>query len=166
MQIARRQKANERNAIHNIKKRTLFFHQDLNYQKMTLRENFPSEGSEYLGGQSDGWEYRTVFSGMNLSYSYDMVKAFLQEEGYGDIPIPISIEDLVLFRLPTRNRQILLFEDNGYVHFPIKILFPIDGRQKRKLTLYIYNEKKEDALLRFFRKGIYQSDIFRQVINK
>lgn len=127
---------------------------------MALRDGFPPEGLEYVGGESDGFEYRTVFSGMNLKYSYDMIKAFLEEEGYGDIPIPKSEQALNLFRLPTRNRQILMFEDNGYVHFPIKILFPVDGRNKRKLILCIYNEEEEDALLRFHRKGKYQADVF------
>lgn len=131
---------------------------------MALRDGFPPEGLEYVGGESDGWEYKTVFSGMNLKYSYDMVKSFLDEEGYSDIPIPKSAAELDLFRLPTRNRQILLFEDNGYIHFPIKILFPVDGRNKRKLTLCIYKEDAEDAVLRFHRKGKYQADIFGQVI--
>jgi len=131
---------------------------------MALRDGFPPEGLEYVGGESDGFEYRTVFSGMNLKYSYDMIKAFLLEEGYEDVPIPKTAEELNLFRLPTRNRQILLFEDNGYAHFPIKILFPVDGRNKRKLILSIYNEQTEDALLRFHRKGKYQADIFGQVI--
>lgn len=130
---------------------------------MALRDGFPPEGLEYVGGESNGWEYRTVFSGMNLKYSYDMVKTFLDEEGYGDIPIPKSVKDLELFRLPTRNRQILLFEENGYQHFPIKILFPLDGRNKRKLTLCIYNEAVEDALLRFHHKGKYQNDVFGKV---
>ena len=92
---------------------------------MALRDGFPPEGLEYVGGESDGFEYRTVFSGMNLKYSYDMIKAFLVEEGYEDVPIPKTVEELNLFRLPTRNRQILLFEDNGYVHNPVKILFPL-----------------------------------------
>ncbi len=131
---------------------------------MALRDGFPPEGLEYVGGESDGFEYKTVFSGMNLKYSYDMIKAFLIEEGYEDVPIPKTEEELNLFRLPTRNRQILLFEDNGYAHFPVKILFPVDGRNKRKLILSIYNEEAEDALLRFHRKGKYQTDIFGQVI--
>lgn len=131
---------------------------------MALRDGFPPEGLEYVGGESDGWEYKTVFSGMNLKYSYDMIKAFLEEEGYGDVPIPKNAVELEYFRLPTRNRQILLFEENGYIHFPIKILFPVDGRNKRKLTLSVYNENEEDALLRFHRKGKYHTDVFGQVI--
>lgn len=131
---------------------------------MALRDGFPPEGLEYVGGESDGWEYRTVFSGMNLKYSYDMIKAFLEEEGYGDVPIPKDATELEYFRLPTRNRQILLFEENGYIHFPIKILFPVDGRNKRKLTLCVYNENMEDVLLRFHRKGKYRTDVFGQVI--
>ena len=49
---------------------------------MALRDGFPPEGLEYVGGESDGFEYKTIFSGMNLKYSYDMIKAFLVEEGY------------------------------------------------------------------------------------
>lgn len=118
---------------------------------MPLREEFPPADSDYLGGSSDGYEYRTTFAGMNLGHTYEMIKQFLIEEGYGDIPLPHSDEDLLLFRLPTRNKQILLFEDNGYVHNPIKILFPIDRRKKKTLTLCIYNESYPDHLLRFHR---------------
>ncbi|NBU35509.1 MAG: hypothetical protein EBS35_02920 [Bacteroidetes bacterium] len=119
---------------------------------MRLRESFPEAGSEYLGGESDGYEYRTAFSGSSLRSSYEMVKSFLQEEGYGDVPIPSSIEELTYFRLSTRNRQILLFEDNGYCHNPIKILFPLDRRKRRILFLHIYNEKDPHHLLKFHRK--------------
>ncbi|MEM1326868.1 MAG: hypothetical protein AAGI23_12985 [Bacteroidota bacterium] len=118
---------------------------------MALRNEFPVAGSNYLGGESDGWEYKTTFAGSNLAATYDMVRQFLQEEGYADIPIPKNAEDLKLFRIPTRNKQILLFEDNGYVHNPIKILFPLDGRKKRILTLCLYNEAVDNHLLRFHR---------------
>ncbi|MBX2874674.1 MAG: hypothetical protein KTR30_21305 [Saprospiraceae bacterium] len=118
---------------------------------MPLRNEFPPAGSDYLGGASDGYEYRTTFSGMNLRHTFEMVKQFLKEEGYDDVPLPRTEEELLLFRLPTRNKQILLFEDNGYVHNPIKILFPIDRRKKKILTLCIYNEQYPDHLLRFHR---------------
>lgn len=119
---------------------------------MALREEFPPAGADYLGGESDGCVYRTVFSGSNLEQTFQMVRIFLKEEGYGDVPLPADAEELSLFRLPTRNRQILLFEDNGYVHNPVKILFPNDRRQKRTLILEIYNEQAEGHLLRFHRK--------------
>lgn len=118
---------------------------------MALREAFPPVGSDYLGGESDGWEYKTVFAGSTLAHTYDMVRQFLQEEGYEDVPIPKSADELLLFRIPTRNKQILMFEDNGYVHNPIKILFPIDQRKKRILILCVYNESVENHLLRFHR---------------
>ncbi|MEZ5042614.1 MAG: hypothetical protein R2828_22140 [Saprospiraceae bacterium] len=118
---------------------------------MPLREDFPPAGSNYLGGSSDGYEYKTTFSGTNLAHTYEMILQFLKEEGYNNIPLPRNEEELSLFRIPTRNRQILLFEDNGYVHNPIKILFPIDRRQKKTLTLCIYNEHYPDHLLRFHR---------------
>jgi len=118
---------------------------------MSLREDFPPAGSDYLDGESDGYEYRTLFAGASLGHSYAMVCAFLREEGYAEVPVPASVEDLLLFRLPTRNGQILLFEDNGYVHNPVKILFPNDGRKKNTLILCLYNEKDPQHLLKFHR---------------
>lgn len=118
---------------------------------MALRNQFPPKGSDYLGGSSDGYEYRSVFSGSNLELTYEMIRQFLKEEGYKDIPLPKDVEELKLFKLPTRNRQILMFEDNGYVHNPIKILFPKDGRKKKMLILCIYNEQDEKHLLKFHR---------------
>jgi hypothetical protein len=118
---------------------------------MALRDNFPPAGTDYLGGESDGYEYRTVFAGASLERSYEMIAQFLKEEGYGDIPLPRNAEELKLFRLPTRNRQILLFEDNGYVHNPVKILFPIDRRRRSTLILCLYNESDPDHLLKFHR---------------
>ena len=120
---------------------------------MPIKEEFPATGSDYMDGESDGWEYRLVFGGINLQHSYSMIKAFLQEEGYGDIPLPKDAAELELFRLTTRNKQILLFEDNGYVHNPIKILFPLNRRNKRILTLCIYNENIDQHLLKFHRVG-------------
>ncbi len=119
-----------------------------------IREHFPEAGSKYLGGTCDGYVYRTIFRGRTLSHSYEMVVSFLQEHGYGDIPLPADADELLLFRLPTRNRQILMFEDNGYVHNPIKILFPIHARQVRPRTLILelYNEQAPKHLLRFHRK--------------
>lgn len=119
---------------------------------MPLKEEFPPVGSEYMGGESDGWEYRTIFAGTNLEATYQMVKQFLIEEGYEDVPVPETAKDLKLFQLPTRNKQILLFEDNGYIHNPIKILFPIDRRKRATLILCIYNEKTPQHLLKFHRK--------------
>src|SRR5690606_40789784 len=63
---------------------------------------------------------------------YEMVCQFLQEEGYGDIPLPENASEFLLFRTPA-GRQLALFEDNGYLHNPIKILFPADGRKKNRL---------------------------------
>ena len=119
---------------------------------MALREEFPPAGSDYLGGTSDGYVYRTIFAGATLAHSYEMVKQFLTQEGFASLPFPADVEELKMFRLPTRNRQILMFEDNGYVHNPIKIIFPTDARQKRALILEIYNESAPKHLLRFHGK--------------
>ena len=118
---------------------------------MALREDFPPAGAEYLGGESDGYVYRTVFAGSNLEQSYQMIRQFLQEEGYADLPLPADVEELKKFRLPTRNKQILLFEDNGYVHNPVKILFPVDRRKRSTLILCLYNEQDDKHLLKFHR---------------
>ena len=102
-----------------------------------------------MGGSSDGYIYRTAFAGSSLQHSYDMVRQFLKEEGYADVPLPRDAKELSLFRLRTRNKQILLFADNGYVHNPIKILFPADRRKKSALFLRIYNEADPNHLVKF-----------------
>ncbi len=114
-----------------------------------MREQFPPAGSNYMGGLSDGWEYRSVFAGTKLAYTYDMVKQFLREEGYGNVPIPATAEELRLFKRP-RGRQLQLFSEDGYSHNPIRILFPPAGGQERNaLILCLYNEQVEGHLLRF-----------------
>ncbi len=114
-----------------------------------LRENFPEAGSDYQGGTSDGWEYRTVFAGGTLERSLEMVRNFLEEEGYGDLPLPASAAELRLFKLP-RNRQTALFTESGYAHNPIKILFPPVGkRQRAALILCVYNPAVPGHFLRF-----------------
>ncbi len=117
---------------------------------MPIREDFPKAGDNYQDGDSDGIKYTVVFSGVSLEASYNMIKEFLKEEGYEDIPLPKDVSELRLFRHPVSNtRQILLFDDNGYCHNPIKILFPLDRRKNKTLYLIIYNEQAEDHLLRF-----------------
>ncbi len=117
-----------------------------------IREEFPLEGSNYEGGKSDGWQYQVAFSGTNLQASYDMLRDFLQQEGYEDVPLPLYAPDLLLFRLPTKRGQILLFGDNGYVHNPIKILFKSDETKPKTLILCIFNEQAPQHLLKFHNK--------------
>ncbi|MEL6867491.1 MAG: hypothetical protein AAFP19_23905 [Bacteroidota bacterium] len=117
---------------------------------MPLRTDFPEAGSNYMDGESDGWEYRTSFGGTTLEQSYAMLRQFLVEEGYANIPVPGDAKELLLFKHPIRNKQILLFENYGYVHNPIKILFPSGRRRKSNiLTLCLYNESSPGHLLRF-----------------
>jgi len=118
-----------------------------------IREAFPNKEEEYLGGKSDGNIYSTVFISKKGETTYDMIRAFLKEEGYGDIPLPKDFEELLKFRIPSRNKQILLFEDNGYTHNPVKILFPKTGKSNKKLILELYNENANGHLLRFHRKS-------------
>lgn len=113
-----------------------------------MRVSFPEAGSDYLGGTSDGWEYRSIFAGAKLAYTYEMVKQFLREEGYSDVPIPETAEELRLFRKP-KNAQLALFAERGYVHNPIKILFPNDAGRRNTLVLCVYNEQAPQHLLRF-----------------
>jgi hypothetical protein len=117
-----------------------------------IREEFPLSGSGYMGGSSDGWEYRTGFAGSNLQASYDMITSFLNEEGYQDVPVPKNAADLLYFKIPNVRKQILLFGDNGYVHNPIKILFDAREAKPRTLFLHIYNENIKNHLLRFHGK--------------
>lgn len=117
-----------------------------------IKEDFPKEGSHYEGGISDGWQYQIKFAGTNLQASLDMIKSFLAEEGYEDVPIPQTADELLHFRLPTKQEQILLFGDNGYVHNPIKILFDASDKWAKKLILCIFNEKMDNYLLRFHGK--------------
>lgn len=119
---------------------------------MCLRENFPSSDIEYQGGTSDGYCYQSCFAGATLEHCLEMIRAFLMEEGYGELPLPKDAAELKLFKNPNRNRQLLMFEDNGYVHNPIKILFPQDSRKSKMLILEIYDEKAPNHLLRFHRR--------------
>ncbi len=119
---------------------------------MNLRETFPTEKGEYQGGTSDGYCYQSCFAGANLEQSLAMIREFLKEEGYGEVPLPKDAAELKMFKTRTRNRQILMFEDNGYVHNPIKILFPQDPKRTKMLILEIYDEKAENHLLRFHRR--------------
>lgn len=127
---------------------------------MPIRENFPTHEEQYQEGESDGFKYTLAFNGISLDHSYTMIKEFLKEEGYDNIPLPKDIKELRLFRHPvSSNKQFLLFEDNGYCHNPIKIVFPLDRRKKKTLYLIIYNEKAADHLLRFH--GILSKKIER-----
>ena len=120
--------------------------------KMGLRATFPTSPGEHQGGTSDGYCYQSCFAGATLGHCLAMIREFLKEEGYDEQPLPKDAEELKMFRLPTRNRQILMFEDNGYVHNPIKILFPNDPRKTKVLLLEIYDENAPNHLLRFHRR--------------
>ena len=118
--------------------------------KSKLRENFPDRGTNYQGGVSDGWQYRVVFAGGTFQKSYNMIVAFLREEGYGNLPLPANADELKLFRIQKRTQMVRMFEENGYVHNPIKILFPPPGTEKRgSLILCIYNDELEGHFLKF-----------------
>ena len=121
-------------------------------QRKGLRYNFPSADEPTAGGSSDGYCFRITFAAGRLARSYEMVLAFLKEEGYGDLPFPKDVDELCLFRLPPKLRhQLSLFGDNGYVHNPVKILFPVPAGQRGALTVELYNEACEDHLIRFHR---------------
>lgn len=114
-----------------------------------IKENFPEAGSDYLGGSCDGWEYKTTFLGSTLEQSFLMIKSFLEEEGYGEIPIPSNVKELRLFKKASRPTQLTMFRETGYIHNPIKILFHPNEKMNKMLTLCIYNENADKHLLRF-----------------
>jgi hypothetical protein len=120
---------------------------------MNLRTEFPVEPGEYEDGSSDGYCFHTCFSGATLEQSLGMVREFLKETGYGELPLPANAEELRMFKIPSRkNRQVCMFEDNGCVHNPIKILFSERPNQERLLRLEIYHEHAPNHLLRFHRR--------------
>jgi hypothetical protein len=129
-----------------------YLNEDASAHKVPMRQAFPAAGTSYLGGESDGDLYQSTFAGRTLADSYEMIRSFLREEGYGQVPLPKDVAELAYFRLHTRNRQVLLFEDNGYVHNPVKVLFPLDRRKKTALMLCVYREDAEQHLLRFHNK--------------
>jgi len=118
---------------------------------MSIRSNFPSESEEILGGLSDGLVFSTIFAGTTYANSYQMILEFLKEEGFENLPVPKDFDELKMFRTKCLKNQLKLFDDIGYQHFPIKILFPeLRKYPKKALLLKIYNEDIDDNLLRFF----------------
>jgi hypothetical protein len=118
-----------------------------------IRTNFPAAGEKVEGGLSDGYCYRVTFAAGRLERTYDMVRDFLRQQGYGGLPLPEDVEELRRFCLPPKLRhQLSFFGDNGYVHNPVKILFPIPAGQRGALVLELYNEASTDHLLRFHQR--------------
>ena len=117
---------------------------------MTIREKFPSEEkAREWGGRSDGKVFVTAFRGASLEDAFELVRQFLAQEGYANVPLPADAVELEKFRFSSQNGQLLLFGENGYIHNPVKILFHNDRRKKNTLILKIYNEKAPQHLLRF-----------------
>lgn len=114
-----------------------------------LRTNFPKAGEEYLGGESDGWEYKTSFTGTTINDAFKMLRQFLEEEGYENIPLPKDGKELLFFKNPPRQQQLLLFNERGYFHNPIKIFFPNGKKKENTLILCVYNENDKKHLVKF-----------------
>jgi hypothetical protein len=120
---------------------------------VTIRSDFPPAGTEREGGTSDGYRLRIQFRAGRLDQTYRLLRAFLREQGYGAVPIPATVEELRAFRLPPRLRhQLSLFGEDGYVHNPLKILFPPPGGKRGALWLELYDERAAGHLLRFHRR--------------
>lgn len=118
-----------------------------------IRHSFPAEGEEREGGLSDGYCFRIIFAAGKLEKSFEMIRTFLKEQGYAGVPLPSDSEELKRFRLPPKMRhQLSLFGENGYVHNPVKILFPTPAGNRGTLVLEIYNERAEGHLLHFHRR--------------
>ena len=115
-----------------------------------IRTHFPEAGEAYDGGLSDGYVYRITFAAGRLDRTYELIRVFLKEHGYGSVPIPADTRELRAFRLPPKLRQQLsLFGEDGYVHNPLRILFPREGARRGALLLELYNEAETGHLLKF-----------------
>ena len=119
---------------------------------MALRNEFPPYGSEAMGGQSDGLVYTTAFAGTSMEATLAMVRRFLDEEGYGECPIPRSADEMLAFLRPEEGRHPHLFERPDYAHAPVRLVLPKGDRLRRKLVVELYNEAAPDYLLRFHRR--------------
>ncbi|WP_232826557.1 hypothetical protein [Lewinella sp. IMCC34183] len=118
-----------------------------------IRDRFPGAGEVRHGGASDGYCYRITFAAGRLAATYELLRAFLVEEGYANVPLPADVEELRRFRLPPKLRhQLSLFGEDGYVHNPVKVLFPPPGGRRGGLLLEIYDETATGHLLRFHRR--------------
>lgn len=116
----------------------------------TLRSHFPAAGEARHGGASDGYCFTLTFAAGRLEQTYAMVREFLCEQGYRGVTVPADVAELRAFRLPPKLRhQLSLFGEDGYVHNPLKILFPPKGGKRGGLILKLYNERVEGHLLRF-----------------
>ncbi|NJB87008.1 hypothetical protein GGR26_002785 [Lewinella marina] len=119
-----------------------------------LRDRFPAAGEEAHGGVSDGYCFRITFAAGRLDQTLELLRTFLQEEGYADVPLPADAEELRKFRLPPKLRhQLSLFGEDGYVHNPVRVLFPPPGGKRGALILEVCNESAPGHLLRFHRRG-------------
>ncbi len=119
-----------------------------------LRDRFPGAGERPHGGLSDGYCFRMTFAAGRPAASYELIRAFLREQGYGNVPVPADVEELKKFRLPQKLRhQLSLFGDDGYVHNPLRICFPPPGGRRGSLLLEICDERAPGHLLRFHRRG-------------
>lgn len=115
-----------------------------------IRHSFPAEGEEREGGLSDGYCFRITFAAGKLEKTYELIRSFLREQGYAGVPLPADTEELNCFRLPPKLRhQLSLFGEDGYIHNPVKVLFPLSPAKKGSLVLEIYNERGKNHLLRF-----------------
>ncbi|CAH1000590.1 hypothetical protein LEM8419_01724 [Neolewinella maritima] len=119
-----------------------------------LRYAFPEAGADTAGGQCDGYCFSILFAAGKLERTYTMVREFLLEHGYGSVPIPADVAELQAFRLPPKLRhQLSLFGVDGYVHNPIKIVFPPRGSKRGSLRVELYDEAAAGHLLRFHQRS-------------
>ena len=119
---------------------------------MQVRHDFPPYGSDAHGGESDGLVYRTAFAGSSMTATLAMVREFLTEHGYGEVPLPATDEEMLSFLQPEQGRHPHLFEEPDYAHYPVRLVLPKRDRRRRKLIVELYNEAAPDSLLRFHRR--------------
>lgn len=105
-----------------------------------------------MGGTSDGLIYTTAFAASSLDATLALIRAFLDEQGYPEVPIPRTGTEMLAFLQPEHGRHPHLFEQPDYAHNPVRLVFPRRDRLRRKLVVEIYNESAPEHLLRFHRR--------------
>lgn len=105
-----------------------------------IRNNFPPKGSEYRGGMSDGWCYRTSICSSDPEVDLvPTIRKFLDDEGYSSVPLPPNAERLW--------RDYLLADAKAgsarnYVWHPV--IISQCSYYENGVDIFIFNEKYPD----------------------
>ena len=98
-----------------------------------IKNNFPKNMEEYKGGKSDGWCFRIDLWAETENKVIEMIKEFLNNEGYSDIPIPKAERLWWDYLRPDSNGI-----EGSFIWYPIQIYQ--NSYKKNAVSLFIYNE--------------------------